>query len=340
MTDHLARPATEQHALAVDDAFAARLTELDAAARAHTAADRPDNTTRAYAGDWQLWETFCASYDLPSSAGSVGTLTAFVQHLAEAGYAPSTVERRLYGVTVTLAREHGVELSRDDRRTIRQALSNEKRHQAESGQRRGRGKARALSVAELRTISQNLPSTVAGTRDRALLLVGFGMAARRSELASLQVGDVQPCDEGLCVQLRWSKTGEVAETQIPWGTSAVTCPVRAWQTYRAALEDTLARALADDEPAFRQVDRHGNVGGGLSAESVGTALARAGERAGVGRITGHSLRAGLATAARRAGHDVKAIARQGRWSEQSSTVYRYIRTVDGWEDNAVKGVGL
>lgn len=57
-------------------------------------------------------------------------------------------------------------------------------------------------------------------------------------------------------------------------------------------------------------------------------------------MTGHSLRAGLATEARRAGHDPRSIAAQGGWSPTSDVLYGYMRTVDQWQDNALDNIGL
>jgi len=95
-------------------------------------------------------------------------------------------------------------------------------------------------------------------------------------------------------------------------------------------------------PAFRRIDRHGRLlDAGLSPQAVGDVITRAGERAGLSaRLTGHSVRAGLATEARRAGHDAKTIAVQGGWKPNSAVLYDYMRVVDRWSDNAAAGLGL
>ena len=49
-----------------------------------------------------------------------------------------------------------------------------------------------LLTADVRRMVEALPDTVAGRRDRALLLLGFAGGFRRSELAALDVGDVLP----------------------------------------------------------------------------------------------------------------------------------------------------
>jgi integrase len=70
---------------------------------------------------------------------------------------------------------------------------------------------------------------------------------------------------------------------------------------------------------------------------------RAAERAGLPhpeRYSAHSLRTGGATAAYQAGAPVSVIAAHGRWSPTSPVVLGYIRAVDRWADNPMKGVGL
>ncbi|NED50654.1 integrase, partial [Micromonospora aurantiaca] len=54
------------------------------------------------------------------------------------------------------------------------------------------------------------PETPKGARDRALLLLGFNMMARRSELAALDLADITEHEEGLLVRIRRSKTDQAA----------------------------------------------------------------------------------------------------------------------------------
>ncbi|EHK83649.1 integrase/recombinase [Saccharomonospora azurea SZMC 14600] len=315
------------------------LAALDAAARDHVDGGRRANTVRAYASDRKKWNAYCAEFGIPETTLSVGTAVGFVEWLIEQQAAPRTIERRVSGARKSL-REDGVDdLDADDRAVVAERLRQYKRALAETGERRGRGQARAITVAELRKMSLALPDTLLGLRDRALLLVGFAMAARRAELAGLWAADVELCDEGLCLTLRTSKTSdEDVEVAVPYGTSEVTCPVRAWQAYRNAVEQALGHEL--DGKAFRRIDRHGRVLDGMSAQGVGIAVTRAAEKAGLPEVTAHGLRAGLATEARRAGHDVTTIAQQGRWSPSGAAIHGYMRVVDQWSDNAVRGIGL
>src|SRR5205807_9355519 len=111
-------------------------------------------------------------------------------------------------------------------------------------------------TAEVRAMVETLKLDIlSGARDRALLLVGFAGAFRRSELVSLDVGDVAFSADGLVVQLRRSKAdpeGQGRKVGLPFGSNPLTCPVR-------ALRDWLDRAALSGGPIFRPIDRHGNL---------------------------------------------------------------------------------
>ncbi|MET8129596.1 hypothetical protein ABZV67_38845 [Streptomyces sp. NPDC005065] len=92
-------------------------------------------------------------------------------------------------------------------------------------------------------------------------------------------------------------------------------------------------------PAFVGIDRHGHITGGLVPDSVTRAVKRISKRAGVPlHWTGHSLRIGLASTARKRGRDGIAIADQGGWARHSRSMLGYMQREDGWDDNASAGL--
>ncbi len=194
---------------------------------------------------------------------------------------------------------------------------------------------------DVRAMVAALPETTAGARDRALLLLGFAGALRRSELVALDVADVdttRAAREGLVVTVRRSKTDQEGAGQVvglPRGQHAETCPDR-------ALAAWLELAGIAAGPIFRAVDKAGRVRRTrLSGYDVARIVKRAAERAGLdpARYAGHSLRAGLATSAAIAGAEERDIMRQTR--HQSVTVARrYIRDGSLFRRNAAGTVGL
>ena len=92
-------------------------------------------------------------------------------------------------------------------------------------------KAAALTN-DIRAIVDATDAGLIGARDRALILLGFAGAFRRSELVRLDVGDCAFGKDGLTVTLRPSKidqTGEGRKIGIPYGSNPETCPVRTVQ---------------------------------------------------------------------------------------------------------------
>jgi len=326
-------------------AVEAYLDALDAASDAHAAKHRPPNTVRSHADGWKVWEKFCAEKHLPVTSGSRrGALRAFVHWLWESGAAPATIDSRLSAVAVTLRREHHIEVDRETTAAARRLLTDYVREAAERKEpERGRGQAAALLLPELRKVSAACPDTLGGLRDRALVLVGFAIAARRAELAGLSVRDVTEDANGLVVRVNVTKT-KPREVAVPYGSNPLTCPVRAWRAWCAAAAAALGADVLDpDSPAFRAVDRHGRIGGRMSSQAAGEAVTRAGERAEVALpLTGHSVRAGMATTARQAGKSREAISATTGHAPGSRALDAYLRTVDRWgeDENALVGIGL
>ncbi len=162
-----------------------------------------------------------------------------------------------------------------------------------------------------------------GARDRALILLGFAGAFRRSELVGLDVEDCAFGKDGLMVTLRRSKTdpdGVGRKIGIPYGANPDTCPVR-------QLQGLMDETGITSGPMFRTISRHGQVQAGrLSGIDVARVVKKLAGRAGLdtAKYAGHSLRAGHATAAAMAGASERSIMnRTGHRSVQM--VRRYIR---------------
>jgi integrase len=199
------------------------------------------------------------------------------------------------------------------------------------------GKAPAV-VEELKKMLEPLPKTRVGLRDRALLLLGFAGAFRRSELVSLDVADLEFTRAGLVVTLRKSKTDQEGKSRrlgIPYGSSETTCPVRSVQAW-------LDSARITDGPVFRSLDMFDRVQPErLSDKAVARIVKRRAKAVGLdpARYAGHSLRAGLATSAAMAGASERVIMSQ-TGHRSADMVRRYIREGSLFQSNPAAMVGL
>lgn len=176
---------------------------------------------------------------------------------------------------------------------------------------------------------------IKGVRDKALLLVGFAGAFRRSELVALSLADVEYVKQGLVIHLRTSKTdqeGQGRKVAIPYARGAI-CPV-------LALQEWLEAAEIKDGPVFRPVNRHGVVADvALSAQAVALVVKARAKAVGLDpeRYAGHSLRSGLVTSAAQLGVSSWKI-RQQTGHASDAMLARYIRDANIFVDNAAGAV--
>jgi integrase len=310
MSRRESRPQPSSSALALPER---ELEQLMGGAMAYVAACRAPRTLAEYAGQWRRFERWARERGRASLPCAPDTLALYLSQLAQ----------RLKVASISMA------LSAIAHRHTTAGLEAPTRHPAVlqlwSGIRRSLGTAQRrvapLVTDELRAISRILPRTLQGKRDRALLAIGLAGALRRSELVALELGDVRFVTGGIELEVRRSKTDQEARgvrIGIARGADPLTCPVRALQAWLQAARLRRGRI-------FRRVLRDGRVGESLSGASVALIVKRSTRRAAIaGDYSGHSLRAGLATSAARAGKTDRRIMEQGRWAGRSM-VDRYVR---------------
>lgn len=307
--------------------------ELLDAARTYAAASRSANTRRAYQSDLRDFTAWCDTNGMCALPATPDTVALYLTALAQTGAKASTIQRRVSAISQAhqLA-GHAPSPTADP--VVRSTMA---------GIRRSLGTATAqkapLLTIELRRLLATCDAaTRAGLRDRALLLLGFAGGFRRGELVALDAGDVTETEDGLRIRIRRSKTdpeGQGREVGIPYGQHPETCPIRALRAWRTVTS-------ADSGPLFRPVDRHDQVHAGrLSDRGVARVVQRAAMRAGLdpARYAGHSLRAGLATAAAQGGAPERAIMAQ-TGHRSLTMVRRYIRSGSLFTENAAAYVGL
>jgi len=270
-------------------------------------------------------------------------LAAFVSWLRdERGCAPSTIRRRLAGVAwVHRLTGHPVDLRHS---LIAGAVAGVAQEAAPQRQ------MAALILADLRRMLAVAGTGLAGTRNRALLLLGWAGALRRSELVSLRVdvprpgeapwSHIQFTDDGLTLRLVRTKGEREREVAIgiPRGSRRDTCPAR-------AVEAWLREGDLRFGPLFRPVSARGVIEPrGLSGEGVRKIVREAAARAGVQGtalepISAHSLRAGFITEAYRTGLDDEAIMGHSRHKDLR-TMRRYVRRAKLVTGSVAGKVGL
>ena len=291
---------------------------------------RAPNTLRAYAADWRDFAAWCDTQELRALPTTTWTVGIYLSDLAQRAKV-ATLARRLVAIA-SMHRKCGHDL--DTRhQAIRDTLNGIRRVNGAAQV----GKAPAL-IADVRNMVGMFGEGPKAVRDRALLLIGFAGAFRRSEIVSLDVTDLDFAGDGLKVTLRRSKTDQDGQGRlvgVPYGSNPETCPVRSLQAWIAA-------SGIVEGAVFRPVSKKGIVGRGrLTGRVVALVVKATAKAAGLDPVkyAGHSLRAGLATSAAAAGASERSIMAQ---TGHKSVVMarRYIRSGEVFRENAAAKVGL
>ncbi len=305
----------------------------------YLASAQAENTRKSYARDMRAWAAWCAGRSLSSVLPADPlTVAAWLATMADEGRSTSYIARRL--AALNDAHRTAGHPAPGDSEGVRRTMAGIRRTAARAGSRPR--KARAVDTATVRALVEDLPATLGGTRDRCLILVGYALGLRASDLCALRIEDLTPAGHGgLDVLVRFSKTDQdgAGETlALAEGVREVTCPVRAVRAWLAAL----AEQGVTSGPLFRSVgkgrtQRLGTTA--LTTRSVDLVLERAAGRAGVSTtgLSPHSLRRGFATTAYAQGVSEKEISRTGRWK---SLVVRTYDASSRWADPASGSLGL
>jgi integrase len=327
----------------------------------------PENTALAYRSRWRSFDAWCAAAGRVALPATAQTVAAYLTHLAtERGLKATSVDAHL---TAIRAVHRGAGAVPPDGLTARKIVVAARRREAARDGRHGPRKAVPVMASDLPAIVAACDlETAAGLRDRAVVLLGFAVLARRSELAALNLSDIELVPgEGLAVTIRASKTDQSARgviRRIHYASNERLCPVRAvreWMSFLAARGFTAG-------PLFTRIDRWGNVGpavggrytaatsrdgrdGRLRPQAIGAivaalcetaggtqtaaadspnGLAQSGERR---RYSGHSLRRGGATSMLKAGAQPLNVSRHGRWSDSSRSFAGYVEEATGFGDD-------
>ena len=301
----------------------ALLTAADQAAiHNYALAEKSAATRRAYRSDFTAFTTWCGRRALQPIPAAPETVAAFIADQANAGFRASTLGRRVAAIAYAHALA-GLEPPTSSK-AVRVVLGGARRKIGTKPTQKAPATAERIAA-----MLADLPDTLTGRRDGALLALGFAGAFRRSELIALEVADLVFEAEGLRVHIRHSKTdqeGRGQEIAIPRGTKLR--PV-------SAVQDWLKAAKIKDGPVFRSINRHGRIGAALSAQSVALIVKRYAEIAGLDPrdFAGHSLRAGFLTSAAEAGADVLRMMEVSR-HKRVETVQGYVRRANGFKGHA------
>ena len=297
--------------------------------REYARASRAENTLRGYRSDWAHFANWCERVGFRSLPANPETIAAYLTTVADQGLKAGSIQRRVSAI----AANHTASGYANPAATaaVKLTLAGIRRKLGTHQQ----GKAPALT-ADIRAMLATIPDTLIGKRNRALILIGYAGALRRSELVAVDVEDLEFTADGVRLTIRKSKTDQEGSGQLVGiASGGALCPVR-------AVKEWLEASGITGGPVFHSVTRHGHLQPGrLTAQVVASVVKATAAAAGFdqAKYAGHSLRAGLVTQA--AINDVPEykIMRQTR-HKSSDMVRKYIRDANLFRDNVSARVGL
>lgn len=175
-------------------------------------------------------------------------------------------------------------------------------------------------------------------RDRALFLVGWFGAFRRSELVAILRNNVSFTKDGMKIEIPKSKTdqfGKGMTKAIPAQNNKEICPVEAAKDWLILSPKSRFFLCHTGESPGKKT----KAGDKLSDKMVDRLVKKYTSEAELtGRFSGHSFRSGFVTSAVKAGKSDRDIMRMTGHKSRSS-LDKYVRVADEFDRNAADGIG-
>jgi site-specific recombinase XerD len=306
-------------------------SQLSTRAAFYAAHSMGDGTRAAYGKAWRAYVAWCEAQSLVPLSGNPRQIANYLTARADLGLSASSI-----GIAAAAIKEahrlDRVSLDWDDpdlsmvREGVRRRLGTRARRQS--------APATHDVLARLLDTRQG-PETFLGARDRAMLVIGFHGALRRSELVALDMSDVAvDPGKGVVLTIRRSKTDQDGAGRVlalaANPANPECCPI-------VALERWLKwRRRVGDEGALFTATRHGYLTSDRLVDKVVARLVKdAAECAGLDpqMYSAHCLRSGFATEAAKAGVSLDSLMRQTRHTTPEMAM-SYIRVAERWDHNA------
>ena len=293
---------------------------------------KANNTLRAYRSDFKDFGAFCAKHGLDSLPTEPKIVSLYLTHLSKNSKI-STLKRRLVSIS-TVHKLKGHYLDTKHPIIIENLM----------GIKRVKGSIqigkKPILINHLKSIinviDQQEIHEIKKTRNKSLILVGFGGGFRRTELISIDHEDLEFVPEGVKITIKRSKTDQFGEGMVkglPYFSNENYCPV-------INLKKWLELSNIKTGPIFRRFAKGSTLTNyRLTDQSVVLIIKDYLNLAGIENknYSGHSLRSGFATVAAESGADERSImAMTGHKTTQM--VRRYIREANIFKNNALNKI--
>lgn len=302
------------------------LDKLLSKSKEFQAASRAPGTWKGYGQDFDTFKRWCEVFERDPLPASVETVVLYFTAKVQAGWKTATMLRARCGICK--AHDLAGHVSPTRSAAVRELIAGIKRVKGNEPKRKT-----PVSSDDLRRMVAVMPSRggLRAKRDKAILLLGFGGALRRSEMCNLQVDGITWGDKGIILHLRGTKGDKEGAGQrvgVPRGRSQDVCPV-------TALRDWLTASGITTGPVFRPIIFDDRIeDGALAPQMVATVVKKCAKAIGLDPKTfgGHSLRRGVATEAAHKGATLVRLKQHLRHKSVNATI-PYIEDAEAFVDN-------
>jgi site-specific recombinase XerD len=317
--------------------------ELSEDAKQFILESQAKNTRRAYLSDLNEFDKYLKKNHIYANQVNGNVIANYLTHLAKNGCKVSTIQRRLVAIRALFNHIGEQQIEEAKKRgekdfEYHNPANSLKVKNAMKGIRRNLGVApkqkKAATREVVKAILSEMGDSLIDIRNKAIISLGFAGAFRRSELAALDVDDIEDDSDGIRIRLKRSKTNQEGREEavyIYYAKDAATCPVR-------LLSRWLRESGITEGAVFRRI--HGKkIKDRLSDRSIAEVIKSAAEKAGFNKedFSGHSLRRGFVTTMADDGEEERDIMRHTR-HKSVITLRRYIEQVDIKKNNPTKNL--
>lgn len=282
---------------------------------------KSENTKKAYRNDWTQFEDWCLQNKVDSLPATVETVLLYINHLSKQ-FKYSTIRRKLSSISQAHDTAGHINPTKHTHvSNLMKGIAKVKGTKQDSKQ--------AILLDDIKLMIDSIDTDkLIGKRDKAMLLLGFSLASRRSELVAIDLEDITFTAKGTDILIKQSKTHDEAFRKSVLKIDTEYCPVQ-------ALKDWIESAGIKEGAIFLTIDRHGNIKERTNDKTVARVVKKYAELAGLNPndYAGHSLRSGLATSASEAGMNDTSIMKQ-TGHKTRNMVDRYVQEGNRYKNNA------
>lgn len=303
--------------------YLSNIQALDKSVRENIEASLAKSTRRVYKLCWKKFSAWCDNNKISSLPASAESLCLFLTEESKKEISMSFLVQMQ--AAIKLSHDRAGYISPTSHFSVKRTFKGIKRLSTREIVRKS-----PATVERIESMISHCQTTLIGLRDRALLLIGFAGAFRRSELVALKMNDIERTPEGIKIIIRRSKNDQEGKGQ----TIAILNGTR----FRVvdSLYTWLKEANINEGFLFRQIRRGGNVQQNrLSNQAVAEIVKKYATLSGfnIDNFSGHSLRSGFLTSAASAGAGINKMMEVSRHTD-IQTLLGYVRNENLFENHA------